>query len=60
MIGGRLVNRLAEDGWQARDLVRDRGRAGELAELEVDQGPVPHPGVELQLVCRYYWTGTTT
>jgi uncharacterized protein YbjT (DUF2867 family) len=35
-IGGRLVNGLADDGWQVRALVRDRGRAGELAERGIE------------------------
>ena len=41
-IGGRLANALAEDGWQVRGLVRDRGRAGELAErgIELVEGDV--------------------
>jgi len=35
-IGGRLANALADDGWQVRALVRDRGRAGELAERGIE------------------------
>jgi uncharacterized protein YbjT (DUF2867 family) len=32
-IGGRLARELIERGWRVRCLVRDRGRAGDLAEL---------------------------
>ncbi len=41
-IGGRLANALADDGWHVRALVRDRGRAGELAErgIELVEGDV--------------------
>jgi uncharacterized protein YbjT (DUF2867 family) len=41
-IGGRLANALADDGWRVRALVRDRGRAGELAErgIELVEGDV--------------------
>ena len=35
-IGGRLAKALAGDGWRVRALVRDRGRAGELAEREIE------------------------
>jgi uncharacterized protein YbjT (DUF2867 family) len=41
-IGGRLANALAEDGWQARALVRDSSRASDLAErgIELFEGDV--------------------
>ena len=35
-IGGRLANALADDGWRVRALVRERGRAGELAERGIE------------------------
>jgi uncharacterized protein YbjT (DUF2867 family) len=35
-IGGRLANALADGGWQVRGLVRDRGRADDLADRGVD------------------------
>jgi uncharacterized protein YbjT (DUF2867 family) len=35
-IGGRLANALADDGWHVRALVRDSGRAGELADRGVE------------------------
>jgi uncharacterized protein YbjT (DUF2867 family) len=35
-IGGRLANALADDGWQVRALVRDSGRASELAARGVE------------------------
>jgi uncharacterized protein YbjT (DUF2867 family) len=41
-IGGRLATALAEDGWHVRCLVRDRSRAGHLADrgLELFEGDV--------------------
>jgi uncharacterized protein YbjT (DUF2867 family) len=41
-IGGRLIRALAEDGWHARALVRDRSRASELADrgIELFEGDV--------------------
>ena len=41
-IGGRLARALAADGWRVRCLVRDRSRAGDLAEpgIEVREGDV--------------------
>jgi uncharacterized protein YbjT (DUF2867 family) len=41
-IGGRLARALADDGWQVRCLVRDRPRAGALADrgLELHEGDV--------------------
>src|SRR4030095_17068516 len=41
-IGGRLANALVDGGWEVRALVRDRGRAGELAErgIELVEGDV--------------------
>ena len=41
-IGGRLATALAEQGWHVRALVRDRGRAGDLAErgIELFEGDV--------------------
>ena len=35
-IGGRLANALADDGWHVRALVRDSGRASELADRGVE------------------------
>jgi uncharacterized protein YbjT (DUF2867 family) len=35
-IGGRLANALADDGWRVRGLVRDCGRADDLADRGVD------------------------
>jgi uncharacterized protein YbjT (DUF2867 family) len=35
-IGGRLALALAEDGWRVRALVRDRGRASDLADAGVE------------------------
>ena len=35
-IGGRLANALADDSWQIRALVRDRGRAVKLAERRIE------------------------
>ena len=35
-IGGRLANALADDGWHVRAMVRDSGRAGELADRGVE------------------------
>jgi uncharacterized protein YbjT (DUF2867 family) len=35
-IGGRLANALADDGWHVRALVRDSGRASELADCGVE------------------------
>jgi uncharacterized protein YbjT (DUF2867 family) len=35
-IGGRLARALAEDGWRVRALVRDRGRASDLADAGVE------------------------
>jgi uncharacterized protein YbjT (DUF2867 family) len=35
-IGGRLANALADDGWHVRALVRDRGRAEDLADRGVE------------------------
>ena len=41
-IGGRLAHALADDSWQVRALVRDRSRAGELADrgIEVLEGDI--------------------
>jgi uncharacterized protein YbjT (DUF2867 family) len=41
-IGDRLANALADDGWQVRALVRDRGRASDLADrgIELVEGDV--------------------
>jgi uncharacterized protein YbjT (DUF2867 family) len=41
-VGGRLANALADDGWHVRALVRDRGRASELADrgIELFEGDV--------------------
>jgi uncharacterized protein YbjT (DUF2867 family) len=41
-VGGRLAGALAERGWEVRCLVRDRGRAGDLAAagMEVVEGDV--------------------
>src|SRR4051794_40410820 len=41
-IGGRLAEALADDGWQVRALVRDRGRASDLADrgIELVEGDV--------------------
>jgi uncharacterized protein YbjT (DUF2867 family) len=41
-IGGRLASALAENGWHVRALVRDRDRAGDLAEqgIELVEGDV--------------------
>ncbi|HSD22916.1 MAG TPA: NAD(P)H-binding protein [Solirubrobacterales bacterium] len=41
-IGGRLANALADDGWRVRALVRDRSRAGDLADrgIELLEGDV--------------------
>jgi uncharacterized protein YbjT (DUF2867 family) len=41
-VGGRLARALAERGWEVRCLVRDRGRAGDLAAagMEVVEGDV--------------------
>jgi uncharacterized protein YbjT (DUF2867 family) len=35
-VGGRLANALADDGWHVRGLVRDRSRAGDLADRGVE------------------------
>jgi uncharacterized protein YbjT (DUF2867 family) len=35
-IGGRLANALSDDGWRVRTMVRDRGRAGGLADRGVE------------------------
>lgn len=45
-IGGRLANALADDGWNVRALVRDRGRASDLAErrMELFEGDVLDAG----------------
>jgi uncharacterized protein YbjT (DUF2867 family) len=44
-VGGRLATALAEDGWHVRALVRDQGRAGDLAEqgIELVEGDVLDP-----------------
>jgi len=44
-IGGRLARVLAERGWRVRCLVRDRGKAHDLEqlELELDEGDVLDP-----------------
>ena len=44
-VGGRLATALAEDGWHVRALVRDEGRAGDLAEqgIELIEGDVLDP-----------------
>jgi uncharacterized protein YbjT (DUF2867 family) len=41
-VGGRLANALADDGWHVRGLVRDRSRAGDLADrgIELLEGDV--------------------
>ena len=74
-IGGRLANALVDDGWRVRALVRDRGRAGELAErgIELVEGDVLDAeslrgaggGVEVAFRTRFrlwpwYPPGTTT
>jgi uncharacterized protein YbjT (DUF2867 family) len=45
-IGGRLAKTLADDGWRVRALVRDEGRARELAErgIELFEGDVLDAG----------------
>ena len=35
-VGGRLAQALADDGWRVRGLVRDRSRAGDLADRGVE------------------------
>ncbi len=35
-VGGRLATALAEDGWHVRALVRDKGRAKNLAEQGIE------------------------
>jgi uncharacterized protein YbjT (DUF2867 family) len=35
-VGGRVASALADDGWRVRGLVRDKGRASELAERGID------------------------
>ena len=42
-IGGRLAKAMADDGWHVRALVRDRGRASELA-IELFEGDVLDAG----------------
>lgn len=41
-VGGRLATALADEGWQIRGLVRDRSRAGDLADrgIELFEGDV--------------------
>ena len=45
-IGGRLAKAMADDGWHVRALVRDRGRASELADrgIELFEGDVLDAG----------------
>jgi uncharacterized protein YbjT (DUF2867 family) len=45
-VGGRLAQALADDGWRVRGLVRDRSRAGDLADrgVELFEGDVQDAG----------------